>query len=34
MNNDLPNFLQRIGEMKTKQGWEESAEKLLNKEFT
>lgn len=30
MNNEPPNFLQRIGEMKTKRGWEEPGEKLLN----
>lgn len=30
VNNESPNFLHRIGEMKTKRGWEEPGEKLLN----
>lgn len=34
MNNEFPNFLQRIGEMKTNWGWEEPGGKLLNQEFT
>lgn len=30
MNNEGPNFLPRIGEMKTNCGWEEPGGKLLN----
>lgn len=30
MNNESLNFPQRIGEMKTKQGWVDPGEKILN----